>query len=120
MSIPQCPDHLDPEASVEWTRLAAELHALGILTRIDRAVLAAYCQTWSRWCAAERKVTEQGTIVKSPNGYPIINPYLSVANEALRQLRAFATELGLSPSSRSRVNLPDAPKKTIGVAKRAR
>ena len=128
-ALPECPEHLTEEAKAEWNRLAAELHQLGLLTRIDRAALAAYCVTWSRWVSAERQIAEQGEVVKSPNGYPIQNPYLSVANEALRQMKSFLTEFGLTPSSRTRIGAKPPVEQSDfasflnrkrGVAKRAR
>ena len=104
-AVPDCPPHLTEEARAEWERLAAELHQLGLLTRIDRAALAAYCVCWARWISAERQIVEQGEVVKSPNGYPIQNPYLSVANEALRQMKSYLVEFGLTPSSRTRIKI---------------
>ena len=32
--------------------------------------LAAYCQAWSRWTAAEAQVSTLGPVVKSPAGFP--------------------------------------------------
>lgn len=109
VAIPDCPDHLDDAARAEWDRLVPELASLGMLTRIDRAALAAYCQAWSRWEHAERQVQEMGLIVKSPNGYPCQNPYLSIANKAVSQVKTFAAELGLTPSSRSKVKVKPRP-----------
>lgn len=31
---------------------------MGILTGINRAVLAGYCQSWGRWVEAERKLKD--------------------------------------------------------------
>src|SRR5262249_42754142 len=47
-AIPSCPRFLDKEARKEWRRAAPELYALGVLTNLDRAALAAYCESWSR------------------------------------------------------------------------
>jgi phage terminase small subunit len=46
---PDCPVHLDDEAQAEWNRITPELSTLGLIARIGRAALAAYCQAWSRW-----------------------------------------------------------------------
>lgn len=54
--IPSCPKHLDKEAKVEWKRISKQLLLLGLLTEVDRAALAAYCQAWSRWIYAEEKI----------------------------------------------------------------
>jgi len=108
---PECPDFLDETAQAEWRRIVPELLALGVLCRIDRAALAAYCKAWSRWVAAEEKISQQGEIVKSPSGQPIQNPFLGVANKALKQMKEFLVEFGLTPSSRSRVKA--APAKQV-------
>jgi P27 family predicted phage terminase small subunit len=102
--IPVCPDHLDTIARAEWDRITPELLALGILTRIDRAALSAYCSAWSRWVEAENNLRKTGTLIKTPSGYPIQNPYLGIANTAIDMMRKFLTEFGMTPSSRSRIH----------------
>ena len=104
LAIPDCPDHLDELAKQEWNRIAPELFRLGLLTNIDRAGIAAYCQSWSRWVDAENNLKKFGTVIKTPKGYPIQNPYLSIANAAVDQMRKFEIEFGMTPSSRSRID----------------
>ncbi len=48
-TLPEPPAHLDAEARAEWDRLALQLHSMRLLTPIDAAVFAAYCQCYSRW-----------------------------------------------------------------------
>jgi len=104
LAIPSCPPHLDEEARKEWRRIAKELFTLGLLTKIDRAALAGYCQCWSRWSHAEEELKKTGLVVQSPNGYPILSPYLPIATKALQQMQSFLSEFGLSPASRSKVS----------------
>jgi P27 family predicted phage terminase small subunit len=107
--IPTCPRHLDKEARLEWKRISTELIVLGLLTSVDRAALAGYCVAWSRWVAAELSIQKFGLVIKSPkSGFPIQNPYVSVANTALDQIRKFGIEFGLTPSSRSRLHIDAA------------
>jgi P27 family predicted phage terminase small subunit len=106
----KCPPHLDAEAKKEWKRVSKELEAVGLLTTVDRAALAAYCAAWSRWVAAEENIQKFGTVIKAPkSGHPMQNPYLTIANTALDHLRKFASEFGMTPSSRSRIHV-EAPK----------
>ena len=109
-ALPTCPRHLDGEARKEWRRMGGELARMGVVTVVDRAALAAYCVAWARWVEAEGQVTKLGTIVKTANGNLIQNPYLAVANRALEQMTKLAGEFGMTPSSRSRVQVaePDA------------
>ena len=103
-AVPECPEHLSAEAKREWERITAHLMRLGLLTEIDRAALAAYCQTYARWIEAEQHIAQLGLVVKAPRtGYPIQNPYLPIANKALEHMRNFLTEFGMTPASRSRI-----------------
>jgi phage terminase small subunit len=54
IETPECPVHLDDEVQAQWNRITPELTTLGLISRIDRAALAAYCQAWSRWVKAVR------------------------------------------------------------------
>jgi len=104
VGIPERPAHLGPEACAEWDRVTAILQVLGIITKIDRAALAAYCVAFARWVEAEQKLKEQGLVVRAPQtGYPMQNPYLSIANTAMTQMIRLAAEFGMTPSSRSRL-----------------
>ena len=106
--ILKCPVHLSREAKREWRRISGDLHVLGLLARIDRAALAAYCQAWGRWIEAEEALRMYGTMVKSPSGFPMQSPYLAVANKSLEQMRNWLTEFGMTPSSRTRVHAAPA------------
>lgn len=64
---PACPKWLEPEAKKEWRRLAKQMEAIGILTEVDMAAFAGYCQAYARWKEAEEFITQHGTIVKTPS-----------------------------------------------------
>lgn len=100
---PKCPEELSPAARAEWRRISRQLLRLGLLTEIDRAALAAYSQAWAQWLDAVAQLQRTGAVVKAPSGYPMLNPYLAVANQAYAQMKAMLTEFGMSPASRSRV-----------------
>jgi P27 family predicted phage terminase small subunit len=101
--LPDCPSHLCMDAREEWDRLAGTLHAMGVLTLVDRAVMAAYCQSWGRWVEAEEKLKVTPTLLKSPSGYVQQSPWLSIANKQLELMSRYMTELGLTPAARSRI-----------------
>jgi P27 family predicted phage terminase small subunit len=111
LAIPSCPAHLQPTAKAEWKRLARHLHQLGVLTELDRAALAAYCQEYGRWVEAERRLKETPPLLKTPAGHVRPSPWLAISNKSVELMHKFATELGLSPASRSRVTTkPIGPK----------
>jgi P27 family predicted phage terminase small subunit len=97
------PEWLPDEAIKEWNRLAPVLHRLGLLTEIDGDALANYCHIWARWRDAERNIAKYGMVIKGRGGYPIISPFVAVANRAMAQMKAYLVEFGMTPSARSRV-----------------
>ncbi len=109
--LPTCPDHLNAAAREEWDRLASVLHEMGVVTLVDRAALAAYCQCYGRWVEAEEKMRTTPMLLKTASGYVQQSPWLSIANKQLELMGRYMAELGLTPASRSRVtsvNLPAA------------
>jgi len=93
----------------EWQRLAPMLRACRQITEADRAALIALCLEWGRYIEAHRNVKRLGLVVKAPSGYPMTNPYLSIATKALANCNKLWPELGLTPSSRSRVQTTSPP-----------
>ena len=111
ISIPKCPDHLNSDAKEEWSRVTPLLMNLKVISEIDMAALALYCQSYGRWVEAERKIDEMrkkggdGLLIKSPNNYPIQNPYLAIANRSMEDCYKYLQQFGLSPSARTRVTI---------------
>jgi P27 family predicted phage terminase small subunit len=102
----------DPAASAEWTRLAPMLRTSRIVSEADRGALVALCQQWSAYLESHGKVRTLGMVVKGANGQPLVNPYFAVADKALKHCQKLWTELGLTPSCRSRIAaLPQAETK---------
>ena len=105
------PEWLSPEAARHWPAVVKQLHDAGLLTAIDATALALYRESFARWKDANARIVKYGTVVKSPNGYPIQSPYLAIANKAHEQMTKLLAEFGMTPSSRSRctVTMPDDP-----------
>ena len=51
---PRCPAWLEDEAKKEWKRMAKQMEQLGILTEIDMAAFAGYCQAYARLLSMEQ------------------------------------------------------------------
>ena len=107
--VPSCPDWLSAEAKEVWKDTVALLSQLNILARVDRDALTAYAQVYVRWRATEQWLDQHGLV------YPLRDekgkircmqqfPQVSIARNYLQAVRAFQTELGMSPSARSRVH----------------
>ena len=101
---PPCPVWLDLQAKREWARIVPQLDRLGLLTQLDRAALAAYCQTYSRWVKAEKILQVEGYTCETEKGYVMARPEVAIANKALATLKGYCTEFGLTPSARGRMH----------------
>lgn len=120
-SVPPVPAHLSDEAKVEWGRVSALLEQMNLISHIDRAALAAYCQAYADWAYAESEIRKYGHIVKSPTktvtrkardgseitetsgGYPMQSPFVVIRNKSLELMHKYMVEFGMTPSSRTRI-----------------
>jgi P27 family predicted phage terminase small subunit len=105
---PRCPSWLEPEAKKEWKRMAKTLEAIGVLTQVDKAAFAGYCQAYARWKEAEEFLSKHGTIFKTPSGYIQQVPQVSIAQTYLKVMKDFCSEFGLTPASRTRIRVNTA------------
>ena len=71
--MPVCPEWLMPEAKVEWQRLAELMNQMGVLTEVDMAAFAAYCQSYARWLKQLRNIHSEFI--------DVLNDYLHWYNE---------------------------------------
>jgi len=95
-------------AREEWKRISKRLHRQKLLTENDGSALAAYCIAYERWADAEEKLRKFGTVIKSPRNFLVQSPYLSISNRAMEQMLRVLTEFGMTPSSRSRIDIDPA------------
>ena len=109
---PTCPAWLEPEAKKEWRRMSKQLEQLGLLTELDRAAFAAYCQAYARWKEAEEFITKHGSMIRTPNGYLQQVPQVSIAQTNQKLMLKYCAEFGLTPSSRSRIVTSDGKSDT--------
>ena len=102
---PRCPSWLEPEAKKEWKRMSKTLESIGVLTQVDGAAFAGYCQAYARWKEAEEFLTKHGTIFKTPSGYIQQVPQVSIAQTYLKVMKDFCSEFGLTPAARTRIQI---------------
>lgn len=119
---PRCPQWLTGEARKEWKRVAAALVKAKVVTQVDRAVLAAYCQSYAQWMEAEEKLKlseEEGgsPVIENTKGNLVANPWVGVGQRAKMDMLKFASELGMTPSARTRLKVEKVEKpKTLAEA----
>lgn len=102
----QPPEHLDEVARKEWERIAPELRANGLLTHADRALLAAYCQSYSSWVQLSKELEEHGRTIVTPNGLVQTSPLVTQCRQEREAMAKFASHFGFSPATRTRIEAP--------------
>lgn len=112
-AVPECPPELGPAAQREWQRLVGELASLKVLTNLDRAALGAYCGAYALWAESTEAIQKFGVMVKSPTGFPIQSPYVSIANRQAEIMMRIAAEFGFTPASRGRISTPPPAEPTL-------
>jgi P27 family predicted phage terminase small subunit len=95
---PKPPTWLSKEALAEWRRVTPGLERLELLKEEDRALLAAYCETWATYVEATRRLHREGLTHMSSQG-EIAHPCVAIARAAGKELRGLASQFGLSPSA---------------------
>lgn len=110
ITIPSCPAGLSAAAKSEWRRVAPMLEEQGLLSGMDRAALAGYCELYARWMKALREIQKTGEVINTAFG-PKTSPWLTVARAAEKEMRMFANEFGMTPASRSKVDATPVDKK---------
>jgi P27 family predicted phage terminase small subunit len=111
LEIPEPPDHLNKIGRIEWDRMSKVFFDQGLLSQVDMACLASYCQLFGRWSEAETDLKKSTLLIKTTSGNIIQNPLLGIANTALKLMNKCLLEFGMTPASRSKVSAKKSKKK---------
>jgi P27 family predicted phage terminase small subunit len=103
---------LSPEARREWRRLLDSLPP-GLVTKVDRAVLAMACEAWADWVEATKTLREEGRYYETDKGFRGQHPAASRMTTARMAFVALSAKLGLSPVDRVRLAMPVEREKTL-------
>jgi P27 family predicted phage terminase small subunit len=108
---PAPPATLNADGVEEWHRVIDGLFKVGLMTSVDRPMLAAYCDAYSIWVKAGRALAEmenlqtEGLMILTKNGNPIQNPIVGTLRSARADMARYAAEFGMSPASRTRIQI---------------
>lgn len=108
-AVPARPDHLKGMAAEHWDLITPHLLEAGLVAEIFTGPLEAYCDAYGRWLAAKEQFKDSGAqlVIKTVNGYPMINPYLSIVQRERDRMVAYAGEFGMTPAALTRVTKID-------------
>ena len=102
---PDCPDFVkaEPIAHEHWRWICRQLEEMKILTKADFSMVALAANTYARWRELDVMVAGGNVGDIGSKGTPVTRPEAAqVHNYADRYLKLIA-EVGLTPSSRSRM-----------------
>ena len=101
------PDWFTEHAAAEWARVMPILTERRILTDGDLGGLENYCVAIGQVRDMEIHIQEHGHIIDSLDGVLKRNPAVGIQADAMTRARLLASELGLTPVSRSRPAIRD-------------
>jgi len=92
---PEAPSWLDKQAKGIWSEFVPEMARLGVITLVDRQVVAVFCQTVSDYLRAQETYREN----------PEDKGAKAMLNECRTQILRYAQEFGLTALARSRIKM---------------
>lgn len=102
--LKDCPVHFGESQKEVWDYAIA--HApKGLLKNLDCSVLEIWVVAYVFHREAAKQVAIEGQIITAPSGYPITNPYMSNMNRQAQIMLKASSEMGFTPSSRSRISV---------------
>lgn len=107
---PKCPSHLDPKGKAAWKKLCEILDNMGVLTLADQFALEILCSVYARIRFLQERIKEKGgTSYETMNTQGEVMhrafPEITQLEKAEHTFRSYITEFGLTPSSRSKVQV---------------
>lgn len=99
---PEQPQGLTAIEQKVWEELLLEAPE-NVKRELNRIVFETLVRATVQYRDAAAKVAQYGAVIKSPSGYPIQSPYVSIQNKQASLIRQLSAELGLTLASRLRV-----------------
>ncbi len=107
---------LSKYAQQVWRYSVPDLIATGQLTKVDIDAFAGYCSACATFQQCEEFINKNGMTYESHSekfGTQIKKrPEVAIRSDALKIVRSFASEFGLTPSARTRIKIEKPNKKS--------
>lgn len=107
---PKMPQWISDRAKKFWKLYSNLLHEKNLLTQFDETSFAGLVECLSGIEEANEILKRDGMVILGQSGAPVKHPMANYKKEMLVLLRGYTSEFGLTPSSRSRVTIPEAEK----------
>lgn len=103
----KAPEHFDDVHKTMWDEYVEELTSLGVLTVIDKMAFEVMFEIYIEIQEFKAAIEEEGKYVTDDRGNKRRNPLISQVNQLRQTLRQFLSEFGMTPASRTKINVKD-------------
>ena len=101
-NVPTMPAGMSGPAQAIWKRIIRDYAHTGVLTSVDTHALRVFCEAVVRYEHAAAMLEQSGPLVRGARrGDLVKNPLHQIVRDDADLIRAFARELGFTPSARS-------------------
>jgi len=119
---PICPEWLQGDARTQWGIVCELLTDMGVLTVDCGPALEQYCISYKLMRAAFRHVDEHGLVMvrtdAAGNKHAVRNPHAVELREHSATCIRLLTEFGLTPASRTRVQIEEQVSNAMDTARK--
>lgn len=105
-----CPRHLKGIARATWIDLAPQLAKVGVLLDPDRRMLEMLCQEYAAYREAAAHLEQEGMVQTTSTGFEGPSVWINISRGAFDRYLKAASHFGLTPSSRSSIEVKPAKK----------
>jgi len=109
------PSWLSKEAKKVFKQIAKELEHTKLITNVDIHALALWCDAYVDYINCTRIIEEEGLMVeytnKAAETNKVAHPLMTKKKQLAEQMRALASEFGLTPAARAKLAIPKDPPK---------
>ncbi|WP_081276181.1 phage terminase small subunit P27 family [Vibrio cyclitrophicus] len=114
IEAPDTPRFLNDEALCYFSEIVGYGLDMDIITKADGVIVGLLSNELSEWFVLNKAVREEGVMVKMPTAtgfmQDVVNPKLKIRDDKSKVILKMLGELGMSPASRSKVQVNEANK----------
>src|SRR5690606_2563309 len=111
----RAPTWLSKEAKKVFNQLVKELADTKLLTNVDVHILALWCDAYVDYINCTKIIEQEGLMVeytnKAAETNKVAHPLMTKKKQLAEQMRALASEFGLTPAARAKLAIPKDPPK---------
>ena len=111
-AVPLMPPHFEGEAHAAWVQLERVMRPAGMWTATYEFAIQLFCESWAHYCAARDIVDATGIAITTEDASGETQTKRNAFSVEMHKYKdetiKLLTELGLTPSARSRVTVADS------------